>query len=446
MRTTSILYDAGLSRPVSRWTWKAAYAPANIIFIYVLSTLMLFDFGPFDWNIGNPVELHVFVFASLLALYYGYHRGVSAPLKRKTVVRRGVRRIHAYGAVLGSLIVIPVIYTYTGKMPWQVLDVIRDQNQAYLEMGDTLANLLAEGASGSRLIVASIRGLIAPLSFAVIPLTIVNWGRFTRKQKMLSAMFILSCVLLSLFRGTDKEIGEIMISTFSSGLVLLARKAGVRSTRLKGKQIAVLVVAALILVSVAGTLFVDRKQARLGAVDRICVADLGDGPLTCSDVSGGRYDFAVSILTSYASHGYYGLSIALKNDFDFSFGIGHSSFLVNQYGLITNDLSLYRRTYLAKMPESGWDDKAVWSTVFPEIASDVSFFGVPMVMLVFGYLWGSAWKRAVRQADDYSLVFFAILMVFMFYIPANNQIAQTADGYFSFWVWLVLSGVLARSK
>lgn len=446
MRTTSTIYDAGLTRPVSRWTWKAAYAPVNIIFLYVLSTLMLFDFGPFNWNISNSVELHVFVFASLLALYYGYHVGVSAPLKRKTVARRGVRRIHAYGAVLGSIIVIPVIYTYTGKMPWQVLEVIRDQNQAYLEMGDTLANLLAEGSGGSRLIVASVRGLIAPLSFAVIPLTILNWGRFTRRQRTLSIMFILSCVLLSLFRGTDKEIGEIMISTFSSALVLLARKAAARSTRLKGKQIALLVVAALILVSVAGTLFVDRKQARLGAVDRICVADLGDGPLTCSDVSGGSYDFAVSILASYASHGYYGLSIALKNDFDFSFGIGHSSFLVNQYGLITNDLSLYRRTYLAKMAESGWDDKAVWSTVFPEIASDVSFFGVPMVMLIFGYLWGSAWKRAVRQSDDYALVFFSIMMVFMFYIPANNQIAQTADGYFSFWVWLMLSGVLTRSK
>ena len=89
------------------------------------------------------------------------------------------------------------------------------------------------------------------------------------------------------------------------------------------------------------------------------------------------------------------------------------------------------------MKDEGWDDKGVWSTMFPWIASDVGFPMTVAVMLFVSFLFSKSWIGAVKLDNDYAALVFVNLFLLFMYAPANNQLAQTADAYFGFWFWLI---------
>ena len=46
--------------------------------------------------------------------------------------------------------------------------------------------------------------------------------------------------------------------------------------------------------------------------------------------------------------------------------------------------------------------------------------------------------EAIFKKNDPSAMVFSFILVFFMYMPANNQIAQAPDSYFSFIFWLVV--------
>ena len=155
--------------------------------------------------------------------------------------------------------------------------------------------------------------------------------------------------------------------------------------------------------------------------------------------------FAFEMLTAYVSQGYFGLSLGLKEEFTSTYGLGHSSFIMSMYTKFFDD-SMYKRSYLYKISQAGWDDKAQWSTIFAWIASDVSFPAVPLLMVVFGFLWGSSWRSAVVYGSDTGALIFLFVSLAVFYMPANNQLTQTLDSYFAFVFWLFMWLCNSRNK
>lgn len=64
---------------------------------------------------------------------------------------------------------------------------------------------------------------MAPLYYAVIPLMVMRWKYLTRKQVFFGFIFIfifaIGMILFLIFRGTDREIGELVILLVSITLV-----------------------------------------------------------------------------------------------------------------------------------------------------------------------------------------------------------------------------------
>lgn len=62
---------------------------------------------------------------------------------------------------------------------------------------------------------------MAPLYYAVIPLMVMRWKYLTRKQVFFGFVFIfaIGMILFLIFRGTDREIGELVILLVSITLV-----------------------------------------------------------------------------------------------------------------------------------------------------------------------------------------------------------------------------------
>jgi hypothetical protein len=401
---------------------------------YLSATIALFFFGPFDWPVNNGEVVLGFLLVTLLALVLGYTLSGYALTSGRPLLNW--RKYYRTGALASIALLAPSTYAYTGKWPWEVLSVLNDQGAAYQEM----LKALEANESGIRSYVSLARALAAPFVCCVIPFAILNWRSLTLLDVMLLFGHIGAVLVFSLMRGTDRETGEILVFVGGTFMVL-AGHAMIRLGRFPFSAGKVAVASLLLAVLLCSTLFlfIERKEARMGGDGIFCIAEgvvcsqrsPSDGPLA------DKLNFTMEMLSAYMAQGYYGLSLALKEDFTSTMGLGHSSFLMSNFSKVVDD-SLYQRSYLSKVNLAGWSDTAQWSTMFTWIASDVGFPLVPLVILVMGFLWGGAWKSALFNGSEAGTLVFLFLTLSVLYAPANNQLTQTLDSYFAFVFWLFI--------
>ncbi len=128
----------------------------------------------------------------------------------------------------------------------------------------------------------------------------------------------------------------------------------------------------------------------------------------------------------YLSHGYAGLSYCFELPFVFTWG--HTSFR-GLAGIVLPYLGVANRwadSYLVRSETTfGWSALQVWSTVFPWLASDMTFWLVPLVFLVVGLSMKRAWVRGISTGNPFALAFAGQLLIFCVMIPANNQLFNT---------------------
>jgi hypothetical protein len=72
------------------------------------------------------------------------------------------------------------------------------------------------------------------------------------------------------------------------------------------------------------------------------------------------------------------------------------------------------------------------------IANDTGFAGAVVVVGLIAFLWGLWWREAAAGMSDPAAVLFALTTTIMFYLPANNQVLASYDGYVVFPVWIAV--------
>lgn len=420
---------------------SVARLPIRLTLLYVCVTFFVFVAGPFDWPVDNWATLFGFLGAAMAALWIGFRFAIARPVKaasfdpwKQTII---------LGACFSVVVLLVSTPTYTGKMPWEVLSALSDQGAAYEAMQGQL-----ELTAGSRGLIAVARVLTWPLVFAVIPLGILHWGRIGLALRGLVATTLGSIIVSSILRGTDRESADLLAIVGSAGSILAARsivheRVGLR-TLLYRFRIAILV--GVVLLGSAAALFIERKDQRSVTASILCVGQSEPDPAgICADFDYpvfarlGLPDpvrFVISMAAAYLGQGYYGLSKALDlPDFRSTLGLGNAPFAMAAYTALTGDVALYQDSYTYRLRDVGWSDETQWSTIFPWLANDVSFPGVPVLMLLIGWWFGASWRDAVFGRDDRAAIVFAIFAIMMGYLPANNQIALAPDYLFALLVW-----------
>src|SRR5215813_13589000 len=103
--------------------------PIRVVLFYVAVTFFIFIFGPFEWPVDNWASLIAFLALSMACLWVGFRYAISsAPRECGAIDPRWIIILGSVAAVALLFIAAPV---YTGKMPWQVLDALREQGSAY---------------------------------------------------------------------------------------------------------------------------------------------------------------------------------------------------------------------------------------------------------------------------------------------------------------------------
>src|SRR5262249_14179636 len=191
--------------------------PIRLVLCYVAATLFTFAFGPFDWPVDNWPALLGFLTATMLALWLGFRWAVT-----RTAVGSSFdkwRLVIALGAAASLVILMVAAPVYTGRMPWQVLDALREQGAAYEAMQKQL-----ELTAGSRGPIALARVLTWPLVFAVLPFGLLHWAEMATRLRLLMLTTIGCIAISSILRGTDREIADLMPVARSPALFIIARR------------------------------------------------------------------------------------------------------------------------------------------------------------------------------------------------------------------------------
>ncbi len=412
---------------------------------YLLTTFIAFLVWPVNWPLSNAEEwwrLSVYVGLCFGLLAAGYWLGSAGKARHGRLPYR--RDLYYLGAALSVLLLAPLTALETGRSILELPAALADQTQAYA----MFQSQMTLGAASNPLI-SLLSACAGPFMFVVTPLAVLHWRSMGWIARLTGVVSALSSLSLSVMRGTDREVVNLVIVVGAALLVLLVRESrtSVRAISKLVRRYVGPAVMVLVLAGVGATVMTARKEGRLGGVAAVCVA----GTQVCADLQspalswmGDRVRFGASVFALSAAQGYYGLDLGLQQDFRSTFGIGHSPAVAAFYTKVTGRTDLQTDAYTYRISSEGWSDQNQWSTMMIWIANDIGFTGAALFVGLMGLIWGKAWRDATAGRDDRAAIMFCLLTILIVYLPINNQLFLTLDSYFSFVFWLVCWLLLGR--
>jgi len=255
--------------------------------------------------------------------------------------------------------------------------------------------------------------------------------------RVVAVACVMGNVGMFVLMGTNKLIADTVI--LLPWLIAASHFAGcmkLRWTRTITLTVAV-VTLFLVFFLYFGETQITRWGAGTGRYSRAGNVWADDNNFMVRNLSGDNKRFVLSLAT-YLSHGYYGLYLALEKPFVPTFGVGNSFFLCRQAVRLTGVKALAEAPYPMRIEADGFDAYGLWPTIYPWIASDVSFPGTLVVVFLIGRLFALCWLDTLQGANPFAVAMFAQFVIMLSYFNANNQCLQSGEGFAAFSVLLIL--------
>jgi hypothetical protein len=426
-------------RPTVKMNKRIALFPIIFFQIYLATSVLTFAFGPWQWPVSNPWQLYSFLILAQVALLAGYLNAI------KKQPRPASTKLRVPVAVTVSLV---FNYLWIGQIykgrSGQTFDLggfvaavtggLTDPGQRYDEK---LKNYLLLRAAGAITIQDYVGLLLFPLLWIAFPLGVVFWKRLSIPVRVALVVWTILDLSIWVAAGTNKGIADFILLL---PCLLVARKPAMlanikRRNAMVVGLIAIIGVAALVAFFSAGML------GRSGG-KTVMLYEHTTGIGADPDHPALRYlppelQGPLALFASYFNQGYYGLSLALKEPFIFCYGVGHSYFLEGlSRHLVSTPIIL--NTYPARIAGNGWDPYLRWSSIYPWIASDLSFPGTIVFMFLIGRLFGLVWLDVAFCRNPWAVCLLPLLLTMLFYVPANNQVLAFANAALPFWALLFM--------
>jgi hypothetical protein len=407
--------------------------PIVLSLAYLTLTVFLFAYGPWRYPVADGTTLYTFLAFAHLALLGGYlsaafskPQGYCGPWKVKSII--------IVSLIVHLLLLFPTAALNTGRFLPDVLGGIANPGAAYS------TSLAVRKERTLLTAIGYVRILVGPLLFLLLPLTVFYWRRLGWTVRGLAVFSLLGVVATYVAMGTNKVVGEtaflipwLLLAGHCAGVSKFSRSRTVLAV--SGSVVAFLCFFAFFTKAMStrsaamrsGYFRVTDKLALVADYNHLLVRSLPQS------VQGG-----VVGLTMYMTHGYYALYLALQEPFVPMFGLGSSPFLARQAARITGVTEIMNLPYPVRIEKRGWDATLMWSSIYPWIASDVSFPGTIVVLFFIGRLFALSWLDTVRGRNPFAVAMFTQFLIMLFYFPANNQVLLIGENVTAFWGTLLL--------
>lgn len=425
------MHTIALRSPPKRWLW-----PLIFFELYLTLTVWMFFYGPWPWSVENPVQLASYLVAAQVAIAAGYlmsWRRVAgievSPASREKMVQDGLQMFKT-AMWITLVLAVPSSLSRTGSWYPDVAAGVGNAGLAYNENFERLE------AGNTFVVVEYARMLLSPWLTAVLPLSVLYWGRISWSWRMFALALIAFSLAMYLATGTNKGIADVVVTL--PWLVLLAVTAGTLKIKRIGLKLGV---SSILLLMAFLYFFGQGQQQREGSGSEYGTFFTGAAVLQADS---GHFISALlpeelrlifEALSRYVVHGYYALSLALQTDAGSTFGFGHSMFLARNADLVFGSDYFVSQSIPGILERDHlWGMFLLWHSIYPWLASDVGFIGALLVLAGLAYLLGLSWGHALTTASAPWTVMLFLLLILFFYVPANNQVFQSGETCFAFFM------------
>ena len=433
--TTSVrVRTAGSAAILTKYATPAgAYAPLKIAVGWMGGTFLTFLLLGQRNEVTNMVTLVAFVAATMVVFTVGYvisvHRLTSAdgaPLTRGEFTEaetRSARTWIALGAVFYALYGLSSLASYGLANPVSILQSVLSPGSSYFVRLRAAEALVDQGSTST---VVQVTTLLAVLATPVVPFLVLYWpARLGMGPRLVAIAGVMTYAAFWLAVGTLKGLGDLVLFAAVAALVV-AKGTWPRSlVRVNKKQ----VVAAAVLGLLFGGYMVVNQGQRLVAGG---ISGYQGNPVVAS-VLGENTARGLAVTLVYPTHGYLGLSKNLETPFEWSQMRGSSRVVDSYLEQYLGSASKYDTSYPARTEQrTGYPALMYWSTIYPWLASDITFPGAILFMGVVGWWLARFWIEGAFLRRRLSVLMFAQLAILIAYVPANNQIGLMRPGFIAF--------------
>jgi len=418
------------------------FLPLKLIVAYVSLGVFLSIYGPVEYDGYDffPVAVYMLAFLMLFSLAYllAFH-GSESVVSGDDICKARLLRVLFWVKVC-------ILITFLVQLATLLAGVADGSlNLSLTGMGEAYFDAYADYERGTGDV--STQFLIQTLVYVPYLVTLIL-GVFYFKDLpftykcLVMAVYVLVFLLETVGHGKQKQFGDMLVF-FALAQVL---KVNLLNSRTRAK-----VMRRMFFIGVAGVMgllfilslrytAIDVSISNVNAVSHELIAYSEDHLVF--NIFGDAIGFPMAVFFGYLSQGYYGLSLAMQQPFEWTYFVGNSyslTVLLNRYLDIPvdfHDTYPYRASLV-----TAWDDTK-WSTVFAWFAGDFTFIGTLIFFMLVAYLYAKVWREAYRYSNPISIVLFAILTIALLYIPANNQLLHTPGSvialFFFVGLWFIL--------
>lgn len=418
-------------------------SPLKIFLIYWIFTLILYAYGPFKWVTNKPLlfwSLNI-VYLFLFCIGWSICRKVNTGGKRRWTDQDEKKLLRRLGPLLCINLLYEVVNVFrmflfsSFDVPGlirRIMSGISNMGGSYNSFQDNVNITSANVVGGS--IVTIFNYIWDIWSFSTLLFGILYFKKLKLHQKIISGVTVFIEVIVYISRGTNIGVFRIVLAVLVFYYIKYIRNNTSWFNKIKKKT------TKLVLLGTVGVVLVvflfDKIMKSRGGITLWQAGTYNIGGIYINNDSvffkilpSSFHQLLVS-LAGYLSQGYYGMSLALKVPWEPMWGVGHSMALQNLLGNVFSNIS--NASYQVRIEQFGWDSYTQWHTMYSWFANDISFYGVPIIMFLFGYVFHKALRDTIELNNPYAKLMLYYMFLMAVFLPCNNQLAQSSYILFSF--------------
>ena len=323
-----------------------------------------------------------------------------------------VNRIIILSSIITIISSINVISTFYPDSN-EILFYLKNPGKAYIHtkfMKNNVDDFAKIGGFGS--IIGILLTLLSATKYVFITFSILYWDQLKKRTITISILtFIIYCIS-SFLVGAMITIGSIIMACVPIFIVKMKQQK--RSFNFFSQRLKYLIIVGL------GVLIVVFFMSNRVSDDN-------------------NFREGINVLAFYVSHGYEGLDYCLELPFKPTYGFTSFKGVSEMFVKYLGAPDLFQKSYLIRNEiYNNYPSLSIWSTIFPWLASDLSFFSLPLIMMVISYKFSFIWNKTVRTGNPYGYLLLGQFFIFWFMVPANNQLFHTFGNSVSFILILFL--------
>lgn len=439
------------------WNGITKYLPLILSVGFFVFSYSWLELGPLDWHLQDPYKLYFLLISATSFLVFGYFLGIRTTPKyfSKTGIRFSPNQLLFLSCVIYLILYIPLTKASTGNFLPNFIEAISNPGQAYA------ASKASEKVESQ--VAVYISFLLAPIALLYTPITIFLFKELSKPLRALGTFCIALQLVLSISKGVNKGVADL--ATYLTLFFVMVLFTALFQK--KWKRVFAALIGVILTLGLFAGYYANNIGGRVGTDASLNTSNKSDKEklreeyekLTTLKMATSRPGTVIELLpqplkpiagiaSTYVTHGFKGLSLALEESWTPTWGLGFSDFLRNNIAKISyfnvDKDEIYGDTYPGKIIESGWPSGLFWSTALTAIASDLSFPGTVFFMFIPGLLLGLSWKDYCLRSDPLAAFVFLYTAISIFYLGANNQLFQGGELFIGFFgvlfVWLFIRG------